>query len=273
MLLLRLFHQHHDFQTLKLKNLRHPDWNAHGSRQWHMHKFVSTHTNEYNVCWFLSENFICKAQVPVLGKHFVFAAKKSSRKYRLHFSAFEGGRGCKVKVARQQKIKNIMVVVLTCSNWVDLWATCTWVQVLSKDLPHAHWWGTYLILFHFHVQSALPVTQHELQQKIFSINKCDQRTKWLENKYHQIWDPACSSPVCQGAWMLRKTTFLSRPRGKLPKRCVSWMAESHTGGPSKIFRLTPWPLLSSEDFSLLQTLLNPPSDLRNWIHFAAGKRM
>lgn len=46
--------------------------------------------------------------------------------------------GLQVKKARQQKIKNIIVVVLTCSNCEEFMSNLC-MTVLSKDLPHAQW--------------------------------------------------------------------------------------------------------------------------------------
>lgn len=59
-----------------------------------VHKFVSAHTDEYNVSLFFLCLLYLQRLVPcsrqIMG---VFANKKNSRRYRLYFYACEGGRG------------------------------------------------------------------------------------------------------------------------------------------------------------------------------------
>lgn len=82
-----------------------------------MCKSVSKHTN---VLFFLCLLHLQRL-VPCSGKIMgVFADKKSSRTFRLYFSDCKGRRGWPTRRQDNKNLKNIMVVVLTYSNWKDL---------------------------------------------------------------------------------------------------------------------------------------------------------
>lgn len=87
-----------------------------------MHISLSVHTQINIMCVGFS---LCTSSAKlsslVLGKHCVLQLRKAVENTVYIFLPLkEEEDGLQVKEARQQKIKNIMVVVLTCSNWEDL---------------------------------------------------------------------------------------------------------------------------------------------------------
>lgn len=167
-----------------------------------------------------------------------------------------------------------MVAVLTCSNGEDLWATCTWQLSLIKTFlkPNGETSILFCFIFLYRMHS-LNRFQHKLQQKISSINKCDQRTKWLEKISPDLG--FCLFPCClpggldaEGSYILQQATWQTAKKvcgldGREPHR---WSLKNF------LINSMAAPFLRRFQ-SPLQTLLNPASDLRDWIHFTAGKRM